>query len=141
MSYSFREDNLDRELTKGDMGDAFQGFLGELLAKEHDNITTYPSEGKDGAIDISREHNRGLVVYECKYIGDESDKTALARWKGVATNLNKNITSPDGPPNGQGQYRPWYNKDKPITRYEFCISPGLGNEGNVQDLEKEIEKG
>ena len=139
MPYSFSKDNLDRELTKEGMGDAFQDFLGELLAKEHNNITIYPSKGKDGAIDISREHDGGLVVYECKYIGDETDKTALARWKKVAENLDKYITSPDGPPSGQGQYRPWYNTDKPITRYEFCLSSSLGNEENVQALEKKIQ--
>ncbi len=139
MPYSFREDSLDRELTKGGMGAAFQGFMGELLAKEHNDIAIYPSKGKDGAIDISREHDGGLVVYECKYIGDETDKTALARWKEVTVNLDKYITSPDGPPSGQGQYRPWYNKDKPISKYEFCISLKLGNESNIQDLEKEIQ--
>ena len=139
MSYSFNQDNLGCELTKDGMGAAFQGFMGELLAKEHNDITIYPTAGKDGAIDISREHDGGLVVYECKHIGDEDNKTALARWKGVAATLRKNITPPDEPPKGQSQYKPWYNTDKPIIKYKFCISPKLGNESNVQYLEKEIQ--
>ena len=55
MSYSFCKDNLDSILTERGMGAAFQDFMGELLAEEHDNISVYPALGKYGAIDISKQ--------------------------------------------------------------------------------------
>ncbi|MDO9041095.1 MAG: ATP-binding protein [Desulfocapsaceae bacterium] len=135
----FTDENIAPERKKSRAGDGFQEFVAALLVREFEDLTLFPIGGKDGAIDHTIHFADGKGVVECKDIQGGYDH-ALKAWLAVADKLRRNITPVDGPPTGQGQYRPWYNTKSPINTYLFCTSSEIGNEGQHQNLEREIQE-
>ena len=79
----FRAGHLDLSRFDGDIGAAFQAFVGELLVAEGIDAHAFPAAGKDGGIDLVEElGGDGIRVYECK-VATEGQilKAALQRWK------------------------------------------------------------
>lgn len=115
------------------LGDAFQGFAFELLRRKRPGLRTYPTAGKDGGIDLLEDVTGGRHVFECKHIGEDGDKAALARWRPVAKNLTTHL-----PERSPKQYAPWWNTERPILSYTFCVSSTLGNPAQDDTLRDTI---
>ncbi|HEX5726081.1 MAG TPA: hypothetical protein VFX98_11485, partial [Longimicrobiaceae bacterium] len=64
----FTIDDLDPTLHHQDLSDAFQRFVGELLAPDIPGLKAYPAAGKDGGIDLRADGETQTVV-ECKVVG------------------------------------------------------------------------
>jgi hypothetical protein len=138
LSSRFARENLNPKLATGEIGDAFQHFVYEVLSPDYADLHQFPTAGKDGGIDLSQTGDTFRVVFECKFIGNDDLKTALGRWKIVADNLRRNICDPGGPK--ESQYSPWYKTTPPITEYHFCVSSELKNQDNFDQLPAEISK-
>ena len=133
----FHKKNVNLRLAPTDIGDAFQGFVHEVLLPEHPQLHRFPGGGKDGGIDLIDTSNTCFVV-ECKVVGEDEFAEVERRWKIVKKNLDEHLRDPNGPTSGQSQYRPWYSTDKPIVEYVFCVSASLPNEQQRRDLQKVI---
>jgi hypothetical protein len=48
----FERQNVNPRIACADIGDAFQGFVHELLLPEHPQLHRFPGGGKDGGIDL-----------------------------------------------------------------------------------------
>jgi hypothetical protein len=127
---SFEARHLDLARFDGDIGAAFQAFVGELLVVEGIDAHAFPARGKDGGIDLVEElAGDALRVYECKVTGeDDVLRSARQRWNQTADHLARNLAWPDGPPAGQSQYRPWYDRIRPIRAYTIFLSGVLANQ-------------
>jgi hypothetical protein len=137
MTYpKFERENLNPNLAKGEIGDAFQNFVYELLLPDYHHLHMFPTAGKDGGIDLSQTTATSRIVFECKYVGDGELRTAISRWRTVADNLKRNISVPTGPI--ESQYSPWYKTDPQIKEYHFCVSTELRNQGQFDDLPTKI---
>ena len=138
----FRAGHLDPSRFDGNIGAAFQAFVAELLVAEGVDAHAFPAGGKDGGIDlVGKLEGGGLRVYECKVTGeDDVLKAALQRWRKTADNLTRNLASPDGPPTGQSQYRPWYDSEHRVRDYVFCLSGTLANEEQRRTLYRSIKE-
>ena len=108
----FGPQHLDLSRFGGDIGAAFQAFVGELLVAEGIDTHVFPAGGKDGGIDLVEElEGGGLRGYECKVTSeDDVLKAARQRWNKTADNLTRNLASADGPP-----HRP--KAVPPVVRY------------------------
>jgi DNA-nicking Smr family endonuclease len=133
------DQRLGTSSSSGDLGDAFQTFVHELLLADYPGLHPFQSRGKDGGVDLSLTDDGLRTVVECKYIGKDGLEEARARWGQVAAKLREHLTDPDGPTRGQSQYRPWYRDDPPVREYIFCISSELGNLAQTDELRLEIE--
>ena len=112
----FRAEQLDLSRFDGDIGAAFQTFVGELLVAEDVDAHVLPAGGKDGGIDLIEElEGGGLKIYECKVTSEDDVLQAALQSAGEEPPTTSHATSPrlDGPPAGQSQYRPWYDRDRP----------------------------
>jgi hypothetical protein len=107
----FRAGHLDLSRFDGDIGAAFQAFVGELLVAEGIDAHAFPAAGKDGGIDLVEELEGGGI---------------------------RGLASPEGPPVGQGQYHPWYDPERRIRAYTFCPSSALANEEQRRTLLRAI---
>ena len=134
----FTRDEIDPGLLGDGLDDAFQGFLGELLAPQLPGIATWSAAGKDGGIDLRAPGAKQTVV-EAKVVGSDGLSSIAPRWKKTRDNLNRNLATPDGPPKGQSQYAPWYDKGNPIGAYWFCTTASFANAAQEDKLQKEIE--
>lgn len=66
----FEKQKLNPRLVATDIGDAFQGFVHELLLSEHPQLHRFPGGGKDGGIDLIETSDTCFVV-ECKVVGED----------------------------------------------------------------------
>jgi len=119
--------NVNPRIAGADIGDAFQGFVHELLLPEHPHLHRFPGGGKDGGIDLIETSDACFVV-ECKVVGEDDHAQIEQRWKTVADHLNEHLREPEGPTKGQSQYAPWYSTDTPIREYVFAVSAAFANE-------------
>lgn len=129
--------NVNPRLATEGIGDAFQGFVHEVLLPEHPELHRFPGGGKDGGIDLIDTSDSCYVV-ECKLVGDDDDAEIKQRWNVVKGHLETHLSDPDGPTKGQSQYRPWYSTDTPISDYVFCVSAMFANEQQRRDLQNAI---
>jgi hypothetical protein len=138
----FRKEYLNSKLVPPDrtLEDAFTSFVLDSLKAEYPGLVSFPTNGKDGCIDLVQRPPDFKRVFECKQIGEDGKEPAERRWKEVEKLLAKNIVDPSGPPKGQSQYRPWYNTKQPIREYIFCISSTLANEAQVEGLTNKISE-
>jgi hypothetical protein len=134
----FCRENINTQLLGDDLGDAFQGFVHELLLPEYPALHLFPSAGKDGAIDLSQTKAEFRTVVQCKHIGEDGLAEAQKRWRTVAKNLKTHIADPSSPTTGQAQYGPWYDKSPAITGFIFCLSSTLANQDQYDKLRQEI---
>lgn len=118
-----------------DPGTDFHRFVTEVFAVEAGGLTSFLARGKDGAIDLYDAHDG--CVWECKFVGADGIDAIRPRWMEVARHLRDNLL-PDQPKAGQSQYQPWYDSDRPIRRYRFCVSSRLNNQAQAAVLESEI---
>ena len=137
----FRSENLNSTLYSDDLGDAFQRFTFDVLEPKYPGLNRFPSKGKDGGIDLSCLTPDGLIVFECKQVGQDGAAAVLSRWRTkTAEPLSRNLSTPDGPPIGQSQYEPWFRTDPPIGHYVLCVSAELANQAQVNEVTREIEE-
>lgn len=129
----FEPSKLDSRLVRGGSGEAFQGFIFELLDPELPHLHPYPAGGKDGGIDhITDAPGQPRTVVECKYCGTDGFEQVRQRWKDTERNLAKNLGTAAKP--GQSQYAPWYRTDEPIIHYIFTTSARLENPARCDEL-------
>ncbi|HVQ36087.1 MAG TPA: hypothetical protein VMS31_01045, partial [Pyrinomonadaceae bacterium] len=133
----FEKRAINPRLAPTDIGDAFQGFVHELLLPEHPGLHRFPGGGKDGGIDLIATSESCFVV-ECKVVGEDDYAAVERRWKEVKKKFEEHTSDPAGPTSGQSQYGPWYSWDKPVSEYVFCVSASLANEQQRRDLQKTI---
>ena len=134
----FCRENINTELLGDDLGDAFQGFVHELLLPEYPELHLFPGAGKDGAIDLSQTRAGSRTVFQCKHIGKDSLAEAQKRWRDIAKNLKTHLANSSGPSTGQAQYSPWYDKSPAINEFIFCLSSTLANQKQYDELRQEI---
>src|ERR1035437_5791376 len=108
----FETQYVNPRLAPADIGDAFQGFVHELLLPEHPQLHRFPGGGKDGGIDLIETSNTCFVA-ECKVVGEDDYGEIERRWKTVKDHLAEHLQNPKGPTTGQSQYWPWYSTDTP----------------------------
>src|SRR6267142_137728 len=135
----FQSDQLNRKLAAGDIGEAFQRFVHELLAIDFPGLHLFPTGGKDGGIDLSKSGDGLNIFVECKYIGADGLRAAQRRWREVAKRLGNHLVDASHPSVGQRQYAPWYGKENPVSEYLFCISSILANQDQLEQLRDEIQ--
>ena len=137
----FAIDHVNPRLADGDIGDAFQRFVYEVLREDHSDLHLFNAGGKDGAIDLSATMATSRLVVECKHIGAEDDGLAAAEkaWRGVAGRLAQHLADSQGPTLGQSQYEPWYRTDPSIGHYIFCTSALMANDAQRLKLQGEIK--
>jgi hypothetical protein len=135
----FERNNLNSKLLHGDLGEAFQSFVYELLVHDYPGIHLFPGGVKDGGIDLSGEREDSRVFVECKYIGSDALSASLSRWREMAKHLDKHLADPAQPSVGQRQYLPWYRTRPPVAEYIFCISALLANRDQLDRLQEEIK--
>ena len=133
----FNREAINPRFASGEIGQAFQSFVHELLRREYPDLHGFPAGGKDGAIDLVDRANGNLVV-ECKFVGN--DESIEGRWKKVRNNFEKHLTDPTGPTVGQSQYSPWYSASDPISAYWFCVSAVFANDSQRRGLRESISK-
>jgi hypothetical protein len=133
----FETRNVNPRLATADIGDAFQGFVHELLLPEHPQLHRFPGGGKDGGIDLIETSDTCLVV-ECKVVGDDDYTQIEQRWNTVKGHLEEHLSDARGPTKGQSQYSPWYSTDTPIAEYVFSVSAAFANEQQRRDFGKTI---
>src|ERR1035437_8093202 len=133
----FERRNVNPHLATADIGDAFQGFVHELLLSEHPKLHRFPGGGKDGGIDLIEDSNTCFGV-ECKVVGNDDYAEIEQRWKTVKDHLENHLSNPNGPTKGQSQYLPWYSTDTPITEYVFSVSAAFANEQQRRDFRNGI---
>ncbi len=136
----FQQHELDPALLGEDITDAFQRFVYDCLYPEYPGLHLFPTGGKDGAIDLSADPGAELKVGECKFVGRNDLRAAQDAWKDVSEHLRKHLQSPTGPTRGQGQYAPWYRKDRPIREYFFCVSARVKNQSQDDTLQQHIQR-
>ena len=132
----FTVEQLNPRLAGGGIGDAFQRFVHELLQSSYPALHLFPTEGKDGAIDLSSTLFGSRTIVECKYIGKDGLTEAQKRWHTVAHNLDHNLSRFEQAVHAQ--YRPWYRQEPRIDEYIFCISSILVGQRQIDELEEEI---
>ena len=133
----FEKQNVNPRLAIADIGDAFQGFVHELLLPEHSQLHRFPGGGKDGGIDLIETSDTCFVV-ECKVVGEDNYTQIEQRWKTVKGHLEEHLSDANGPTKGQSQYLPWYSTDTPIAEYVFCVSAKFAHEQQRRDLRETI---
>jgi hypothetical protein len=98
----------------------FPEVVRRVLSVKYPGIRAFP-ENKDGGVDLVWEGPDGSrLVVQCKFL---SGKTAgLDRcWASDHANLDRNLRrSENGDFLGEGQYFPWSDEARPITRYILC---------------------
>jgi hypothetical protein len=120
------------------VGDAFQAFGHEVLLREYPELHLFPTEGKDGAIDLSQTSDNTRMACECKHVGSDNLAAVQAEWRSVAKRLEEHLADPNGPTRGQSQYGPWYRKVPAIEKFIFCTSAQLKNQQQTDELRDEI---
>lgn len=119
-------------------GAAFAEFAADILGLHYDDIRIEQTGGTDGAIDASRDTDKGRCVFEFKDIGQDGLEAARHRWKEVFKTLKNNLLA-NAP--RLVQYQPWYEIGAArITHYVFCVSSNLPNRGRDDALRKIIEE-
>ena len=136
----FTPADINRSLFDGDIGDAFQRFIRDLLDSEYAarglQLTCFPGGGKDGGIDLVVDDQQQKEVLECKVCGSDSPSQVRSAWLRTADALRRNLQDPDGPPTGQSQYAPWYRTSAPIRKYVLCTTFQPSNEAQRDALSK-----
>lgn len=135
----FTSESVNPRFMDRGLDNAFQLFASDVLKRNYPNAHFFPCAGKDGAIDGSQPCNAALTVIECKQISKDGIKDATDRWDEVADRLSRNIVAPGGPPSGQSQYAPWYERTRPIQEYVFTLSSLLPNQACIDNLTQTIE--
>lgn len=125
-----------------DNGYDFERFVLEALSGDDARcgLVRRLGRGRDGAIDMVSENDGETTIVECKYVGDQSYKTARARWREVQARLSEHLpklaaqaeASPSSP------YRFWLDLDRPVRRYVFCASALMTNL-EARSLGREIQ--
>ena len=117
---------INRRLFNGDIGDAFQRFVRDLLdsgyAARGLQLRCFPGGGKDGGIDLVADDQNQKEVLECKVCGSDSLDQVRSAWLRTENTLRRNLQDPNGPMAGQSQYDPWYSNSLPIRKYVLCTT-------------------
>src|ERR1044072_824216 len=134
----FNIETINSRIAPGDIGEAFQIFLHELLLTEFPGLHRFPAGGKDGAIDLI-DTASDCRVMECKFVGEDDYSAIEKRWITVRNLLQIHLSDGSGPTVGQSQYGPWYAKTPAISEYWFCTSARISNEQQRRKLQTSIE--
>ncbi|MEN6640963.1 MAG: hypothetical protein ABFE08_00820 [Armatimonadia bacterium] len=136
----FSEQSLAKEWLERGVDEAFQELAASLLREDFPSLHAYPAGGKDGGIDLCGVFdNGGQVFVQCKHLGENGAKAALAAWGKDAERLGTHIADPDGPTKGQAQYGPWYDTKNPVRQYRLCVSSIAKNRDQTDEIRDTIE--
>lgn len=119
---TFTKKNITSGLYDGNGGNSFQCFIGEYLARKYgDRLTTFPTAGNDGCIDLVIDDDKRRIFIECKHTqgGKDGFKGLFSALK---TKLSNIIIAGDCPLEGREQYEPWYDKENPVTHFWLYTS-------------------
>jgi hypothetical protein len=129
----FTRECLNRDYAPLEMGEAFQKFVGEALRQRDPHVHTFPTLGRDGAIDHVNEGHGRIQVYETKETGQpkffQAAKATIAE---VAAKLQRNLTPPEP---ADRRYTPWYNQECPITEYHLCFNRSFSSCNQRQEVQ------
>lgn len=108
-----------RRLTAFD-AQTFPEIVRRVLSDQYPGIRAFP-ENKDGGIDLVWEGPDGSrIVVQCKFLSGKSARLSRC-WNSDQDNLDRNLRqTEDGSFRGEGQYLPWSDGARPITRYLLC---------------------
>lgn len=99
---------------------SFPHFVRLALERDIPSIRVFGAN-EDGGIDLFAEDEQGgRIVYQCKYLKSPS-KSPLSAWREERKKLARNLILNGGSPK-EVQFSPWFNNDRPITKYVFCYS-------------------
>ena len=129
-----REDN-------GSLDKLFVRLVCDLLKDDFATLSYHDGGGKDGAIDLWCDTDTQRHVFECKQIGNDIKQqpweAAVARWKKVRGNLDKNL--PRGLDDCHGPYRTWFCLTPRIVTYTFVVSCPIFPLVHKDELRQEIK--
>lgn len=130
----------DRILKDSSDGEDFARFVGEYIALAEDDPSLVKglAKGRDGAIDLINVDSPIRFIGEAKFIGADTQGTALERWTPVKKSLKNNlIRAATG--NGSDKFRPWLKSQGELTTYGFFVSSICRDADERISLKQEIE--
>ncbi|WP_210245982.1 hypothetical protein, partial [Pleomorphomonas diazotrophica] len=130
---------LDRE----DSGGAFERFVDEFLRLESpgEDLVRGLARGPDGAIDIADAEQKIQRIVECKFIGADTNSTAVERWTEVKRHLEENLPLlARGDEIRRKKYRPWLRSEGELRTYTFVTSSICPSADDRNQLRKSISE-